>query len=451
MKSISYIYYISFILIIKGESMKKNKFIISTFILILGGMFTKFFGFIIKIVYTRIIGEEAIALYMLVMPTYSLLITLASLSLPIAISKLVAEGKNSIKLAMNTIFIIIVVNFLIILTMVLSSDFIASSLLNEPKCKYLLIACSLTLPFISISSLIKGYFFGKQKVYPYAISNVLEQIIRLAIISFMLPILIQKSIMHAVLGLILLSIFSEISSIIIFIFFLPKHFTIYKKDLKPNKGYIKDVLAVSLPTMSSKIIGNIGFFFEPIILTNLLIFSGYSAKYVIFEYGAYNAYSIALLSMPGFFINALCQALVPEVSKYTRNKKMVKRRVLQSLIFAFLIGFVFSSVIFVFRESLLKLVYNTTSGAEYIKVLAPVFLLFYLEAPLMSALQAIGKSMLTMKITTIGVIIKLSVLASLSLCHIGIYSLVIAEIVNIIVVVFLNAYFIKKFVFTKAI
>ena len=66
--------------------MKNNKFIVSTLILIIGGMFTKLLGFIIKIIYTRIIGEDAISLYMLVMPTYSLLITIASLALPIAIS-----------------------------------------------------------------------------------------------------------------------------------------------------------------------------------------------------------------------------------------------------------------------------------------------------------------------------------------------------------------------------
>ena len=64
----------------------KNKFIKSTLILILGGLVTKLLGFVIKIVYTRIIGQEGISLFMLVMPTYSLFITIAQLGLPIAIS-----------------------------------------------------------------------------------------------------------------------------------------------------------------------------------------------------------------------------------------------------------------------------------------------------------------------------------------------------------------------------
>ena len=70
----------------------KNKFIKSTIILIIGGLITKLLGFVIKIVYTRMIGEDGISLFMLVTPAYSLFITIAQLGLPIAISKLVAEN-----------------------------------------------------------------------------------------------------------------------------------------------------------------------------------------------------------------------------------------------------------------------------------------------------------------------------------------------------------------------
>jgi len=73
----------------------KNLFIKSTIILILGGIITKILGFIIRIIYTRIVGAEIIGLYSLVTPTYSLLITIAMLALPTTISKLVAENKHN--------------------------------------------------------------------------------------------------------------------------------------------------------------------------------------------------------------------------------------------------------------------------------------------------------------------------------------------------------------------
>lgn len=64
----------------------------------------------------------------------------------------------------------------------------------------------------------------------------------------------------------------------------------------------KEILSISIPTVSGRLVGNIGFFFEPILLTNILLFAGYSMDFILNEYGAYNAYTISLLAMPSFFI-----------------------------------------------------------------------------------------------------------------------------------------------------
>lgn len=428
--------------------MKKNLFIKSTLILILSGFLTKMLGFIIKVVYTRIIGEYGISLFTIATPTYSLLLTISTLAIPISISKLVSENKGrSIRILTSATFLILSINFLLILIIFLTKDFIATNLLKEPLASPILMAFALTLPFVSISAVLKGYFAGKQNMVPHATSNILEQIVRLIIIVTILPILMKKSVMYAVLGLILLAILSEISSIIVFLFFLPKHIN-YKTNLLPSKKHTKDILNISLPTVSSRIIGNIGYFLEPIILTNLLLFSGYTNAYILREYGAYNAYSLALLTMPGFFIAAISTSLLPEISKFhgERNSSMVKRRIKQSLLFALLIGTFFSFIIFTFRDKLLFTLYNTTNGSDYIKILAPFFVLFYLEGVLTSALQALGYAKITMNITLWGVILKLLVMAILSLCHIGIYSLVIAEIINILFVVLINFKYLKIYV-----
>lgn len=429
--------------------MKRNVFLESTIILLIGGFITKCLGFIIRIVYTRMVGNEAISLYTIVTPTYSLLLTIATLSLPIAISKLVAEEKiNSKKILISSSAIVLFLNLLVILTILLMSDFIACDLLKEPRAKYLLIAMSLTLPFVSISSIIKGYFYGKQKMLPHTISNVIEQIVRLILIYLLIPMLMNKGVIYAVIGLILLSVASETASIITFLFFLPKKFKIHKNDLKPDLGTAKNILSISLPTVSSRLIGNVGFFFEPIILTNLLLYCGYSNSYILTQYGAYNAYSISLLTLPSFFVMAISSALIPEISKFyaLKDYKMVKKRFKQAMSISFIIGLIFSLIILFTRDFLLTTLYKTTMGSEYILIMAPIFVLFYLEGPLISSMQAIGKANETMKITLWGVIIKLGVMAILSLCHIGMYSLVIAEIINIIYVVFANIKKIHRFI-----
>ena len=58
----------------------KNKFIKSTVILIIGGGISKLLSMIIKIFLTRSIGDKGIQIYMLILPTFNLFITLCTLS-----------------------------------------------------------------------------------------------------------------------------------------------------------------------------------------------------------------------------------------------------------------------------------------------------------------------------------------------------------------------------------
>ncbi len=425
----------------------KNIFLKSTIILILGGIITKILGFIIRLIYTRIVGAEVIGLYSLVMPTYSLLITIATLALPTTISKLVAEGKHqNIKIITTSTILIMAINLIVVFIMLFSAHFIANVLLHEERCYLLIIAMSLTFPIISISSIIKGYFYGKQNMIPNVVSNIIEQIVRGILIYLLVPSIMAKSDILAAASLFFFSFIEEVVSIFINLLFLPKKIKINKNDLGLDKGLLKNILSISIPTVSSRIIGNIGYFFEPIILTNLLLYSGYSNDYIILEYGAYNAYTMTILTVPSFFITAISSSLIPEISKnYLKgNYYNMKKRLKEALGFSLFIGIIYSILLMFIGDKILFALYKTTLGLNYIKILAPIFPLFYIEAILMSYLQALDKAKITMNITIIGVIIKLIVLALTSLMHIGMYSLIISEIVNIFVVVFLNIYYVRK-------
>ena len=427
---------------------RKNIFIKSTVILIIGGVITKILGFINRIIYTRIVGTEVIGLYSLVMPTYSLLITIATLALPTTISKLIAENRgNNLKIVSTSTILILVINFFVVLIMLLFSKTIAINFLHEERCYLLLIAMSLTFPIISISSIIKGYFYGLQNMIPNVVSNIVEEIVRGILICLVVPPLMVKSEILASASLFVISFVEEVVSIFINLLFIPKHIKINKYNLIPDKYTLKNILSISIPNVSSRIIGNIGYFLEPIILKNLLLFSGYSNEYILIEYGAYNAYTITILTVPSFFITAISCALIPEISKHylEKNNKILLKRLKEAIIFGLLIGITYSVILMFFGENILYAIYKTKEILNYIKILAPIFPLFYIEAILISFLQAINKAKTTMKITIYGVIIKLIVLSITSLIHIGIFSLIISEIANIIFVVTLNVYYSKKY------
>ena len=427
--------------------MKKDTFKTSIFILLLGGFLTKVLGFVIRILFTREVGEYGMSLYTIVMPTYSLFITLATFALPISISKLVSEGTiRSKRILFTSAVSIILFNLVMILLITLASPFIASTLLKQPTVTPLLIALAFTLPFISMSSILKGYFLGKLKVAPNTISNIFEQLVRIFFLIFFLPKIVSQSAFLGVLSFILLNIVTETVSIFTFSLFLPRGAMITKQDIIPDKAILNRVLHISVPSVSGRLIGNIGFFLEPILLTNILLSVGYSSTYILQEYAAYNAYAVGLLTLPSFFIQAIVQILIPEVSKYhsQKNFSKLRARIKQALTYSFWIGIISSILIFFLRNPLLQILYKTNLGSDYIFILAPFFVLFYLEAPLSSSLQAMDKASATMKISLWGILLKLAVMCALSFLKIGLYSLVISEIVNILFVVFFNYKVIQK-------
>ena len=427
--------------------MKNNKFFKSALILIIGSFITKILSFIIRIIYTRIITSKGISLYTLIVPTYSLMVSISNFAMPITLSKFVSQNKIRSKYILSQgIYILLGINLILTFIVILCSGFISNYLLNEPSVKVLLIGASLSMPFAGLACVLKGYYYGKQMMLPNTISNVIEQIIRIIFLVFFLPSIAKKSIINGILSFLLVNVLTELSSIVTFIILLPKNIKISIKDIKYDKNLSKSIFNDSLPLVSSRLIGNIGFFFEPIILSNTFKIVGYPNTYFMEEYGIYNGYSLSLLMMPSFIISSLCTALIPEISKnYANNNiKLVKHRIKQSLFISLIFGIIITSIIFIFRDILLMLLYKTNLGSNYIKYLSVFFILYYLEAPLSSILQALNYSKYTFKTSSIGVIIKLILMFFLSFLRIGLYSLVIAEAINIIYIVLRNYHKIKK-------
>ena len=422
----------------------KNKFIKSTIILIIGGAITKILAMIIKIFLTRNIGETGIGLYMLILPTFNLFITLCTLSLSTSISKLISERTNHRKIVLSIIPTSILYNFLLMFILIIFAPIISNYLLKNNLTYYPIIAISLTLPFICISSILKGYFYGNENMTPFVISNIIEQIIRLLLIIFLIPKLMPLGVKIATAGVVLINILSELSSIICLILFIPNK-KININDFKLNKTILKDILNISIPTTGSRLIGSISYFLEPIILTSVLLSIGYNNDYITQEYGIITGYVYPLLLLPSFFTSAISTALLPIISSsYSkRNYKYTKKKLKQALFFSIIIGLTFTIIFILIPEILLKFIYNTTLGTKYIRIIAPFFLLHYIQGPLTSYLQATNMANIAMKGTFLGSIIKNILLIILPI-FIGIWGFIIASIINIFYVTIQHIYYTKK-------
>lgn len=417
------------------NKIKDNAFIKSTLILLFGGFAGKLIGFILKIIITRNLGTEAMGLFSLLSPTTSLLSTFAVFSYPTTLSKIISEKKYRTKDLFTSIMpISILINIIIILFIYFSADYISIYLFKEERLHLPIICISLTMPFISISSIIKGYFWGKQNMFPYMLSNFIEQISRIIIITIFLHKI--NNIIYKICFIILVNIIGEIISQIVMIYYIPK---IKITNLKINKFSIKETYTESLSNTISKLIGTFSHFLEPIILTNILLYMGYTKNYIVYEYGIINAYSLSLLLMPQFFTQNMSTSLIPELSKHysNHNYNLCIKRIKQVVLLSSFIGASCTIIITIFPEFFLNLLYKTNEGIDYIKLLSPFIVLFYIQYPLSNSIQALGKSKTALKISFISSIIRIISIIVLSLLKFGMYSLILSLIINLIITTYL--------------
>ena len=138
--------------------MKLNHFKVSIIILLIGTVITKIGSFIIKVLFTRVIGVQGLSYYTIIIPTVSLFITMSSLSIPLSLSKVIGENKYSTKQVIISAFIVlIIIQFVLMAIFILITPIISEYFLHDKKLSILIYAFILTLPFISTSSILKGY------------------------------------------------------------------------------------------------------------------------------------------------------------------------------------------------------------------------------------------------------------------------------------------------------
>ena len=398
-------------------------------------------------VMSRVATLESISLYMLVLPTFSLMMAISQLGFSKGVSKMVSEGKyKSKKILFSILPLSFIINISLTIFLIITSRFIANELLHNSDAYLPILAISLVLPFDSLSSMLRGFFFGKEKMTPHVISHLMEQLVRLFLMILVIPLFKNQGTVYQTTALILINVFSEISSSLVLIFFLPKRFTIKKIDLRPSFHYLKNVLNVAIPTTATRIIGTIGYFLEPIILTFVLLKVGYTADFITTEYGVITAFVMPLLLLPSFFTTSISNAMFPIISREYAKKNFlyIKSKLKQAIIFSLIIALV--SIIFInlFPKFLLNFFYKTNLGVNYLRFLSPIFVLYSLESPLAAFLEATNNAKLAMYDNLIGIIIKTIFLFFLSYLKMGLYSLLIAMIINIVIVTIRHIFNIKK-------
>ncbi len=400
-----------------------SKFLKGTFILLIAGFITRVLGFIYRIVLARSIGEEGVGLYMMAYPTFILMVTITQLGLPVAISKNIAEAEAKgdyaeiKKILVVSLAITIGLSIIITPAMIVLAPVLSTTLFTDPRTYFPLIAIAPALPIIAISSVLRGYFQGRQNMRPSAVSQILEQFVRITLIATATKTFLPYGVEYAAAAAMGASVLGELLSLVYLLtmFKLKKRFKLRKNFFQfvhKGKRTFKELMEIAMPTMGSRMIGSIAWFFEPIVVAHSLALAGVVAVNATIQYGTLTGYAMPLLMLPSFVTFSLATSLVPAISEAhsKNNLKLIEYRLQQALRFVFLSGGLAVIVLYVLADPLMQLMYGSTKGSYFIRLMSPFFLVYYYQGPLQAVLQALNLARAAMINSLIGAVVKTAVI-----------------------------------------
>lgn len=431
--------------------MKQKKLIKSILHLISFGFAAKCLSIIAKIITTRAVGVEGMGYFSLISPIMLLLYTLGQLGLPTAITKLISSHyEKRFQIMISSLIIGVFINIFIIIVLYTLAPVIANDLLKNKNTLSSIYMLGLLTPLVFLSGIIKGYLFGVNKIKISSISQVTEELGRIVFLligfNYISSLDAANASMFAVIGLIVAEVVQILTQIIGNYKTFERNYDAFFIKLKDKTNYmIKDVLSLSIPISSNRFITTFTYFLEPIILTSLLTKQGFSADFIVYEYGLLESYAIPIIFLPGFFASALSTFLLPNLSSLIakRHYKKGKNLFLLVTFISFLIGLFSAIICFFFPETLLNLLYKNIEATKYVRILSLPFIIYYIEAPISCAMYALSlekKSLMICIISSIIRIISLYILVP----RYNVLGTAYSTLIEIIIVVTLDLFFIFK-------
>lgn len=306
--------------------MTKKSFITGAIILMAAGFIVRILGFIYRIYLSNLIGAEGMGLFQLIMPLYSLIVLTLTSGISIAVSKMIASElarshivnvRRITKLALLVVFF---AGIIVSVTLLIFSNFISATILKDSRTYYSLIIMVPCIPLIAAASAIKGYFYGIQQVTPTAISQIVEQIVRIAVVILMASYFVNISMQFACALATLGMAAGEIANLAILLF-------IYKyQKIKPlytrsrfgflrKRLILKDLFKISVPVSFNRFITSIMSAIEFILIPRRLISGGMSFHSSLAEYGRLTGMAMPLIFFPALVTSSLATTLVPAISE----------------------------------------------------------------------------------------------------------------------------------------
>lgn len=289
---------------------KKNLFFINGSILTFTSLILRSIGMSFSIYISNKIGSEATGVFELVMSIYLFFVTFASSGLNLACTRLVTEDiacgkKENVKSTVKkcllfSAFFGSISSF----TLCIVAPYLSKVILHNQVSSLPFYAISISLPFVSMSSCINGYFSAVRHVFKSAIVQIFEQIVKITFISFLISRFLPLTVDFAIISLVLGTTISEVSSFCaLYILYKFEKRKLINYRYEPN-NLSKKILHISMPVAITSYIKSGLSSVKQILIPISLEKSGLSCSEALSFYGMINGMVFPVILFPNILIGA---------------------------------------------------------------------------------------------------------------------------------------------------
>ncbi|NLS45158.1 MAG: polysaccharide biosynthesis protein [Firmicutes bacterium] len=307
------------------------------------GIITKVLSALFIIPLTRLIGAEGIGLLQMASPIFVAVLVLCASGIPIAVSKLVSE-RLAVKDEAGVRQIVLVclgtmipIGLLLSYVLYIGADRIASFVIKDPRVFFPLRCLSPTIFFVTCSAVLRGYFQGHRIMTLTAVSNITEQIVKVAIGLGLAYILLPRGVHWSAAGAAAGgTVGSAAGFLVLTICFIMRN---QRKSVSINRGNRRNIPAPSLcaesfsstlrqiivlaaPVTVTTLVWPLQEFLNAAIIPARLQYIGFSLSHSVELYGCLSGMALGLVTLPCVVTTAMAMNLVPGVaSAYVKKRR----------------------------------------------------------------------------------------------------------------------------------
>jgi len=392
--------------------MKKVLFIKNAMVLTVTALVLRIIGMVFRVWLAGCIGAEGIGLYQMIFSVYVLASTFATSGISTAVTRIVtgrlSEGDKIG--ARRTLYVSSLVSGLISAVtsflIIIFAKPISIYLIGDIRAVLSLKILCLGLPFMGVCSCIRGYFLARRSTLPPSICQIVEQLVRMAIIVFLISRYAHMGLAYTSAAVLFGDAIAEgMGCLLLWVFYKLD----FKKMHQKSKAILKKRIAlselfrISVPISAGRYLHTALRTAESLITPSCLLKYSGSKTAALEQFGMIKGMVLPILLFPASLLSAISTLLIPEITQSVaeKNNRSVQSAVEKVFSVTSVTSFLISGIFLTTAYQLGNVVYGSASVGYLIRALAPLVPFMYIDLIADGILKGLDEQTFLFKINVI--------------------------------------------------